>query len=424
MSTDLTVISPLSWVQEAFKDYFDKAHMTDSSHSCITSAVARAEKTVPTPSTASAPEPSVKHPIDYWTAAYDYGFEPARAIRDSDAVWITADLLIANNAWRARHNLSPLLLEAPAPYWLAALPRTFTRRTVITVPVSRIRTWTALPDGLRERPWSQLSSGRVPEFRAARRNLRQLQNDLNQAPDDSLITINTHLDGISEEWCVIVKHGKAVASSGYCVHRSQDENSHDILTVFDGARFHDSYRGIAESLATRAARTSHLDDASIIVGFLEADGDGETGRGITQDSSDIVSSNTDSPNTSLPNISSLKTALPNTASSDTGSPNTTSSDTGSLNTTSPDTGSPKPLPSPSNPQPVIIEADPVWCTTPYPYETVEEANAFLRTISDSRLYGNGDGTFRKENGQTVAQAEIYVPDPWMVRHAAHRYDRF
>lgn len=371
--------------------------------------MARAEKTGPTPSTASAPEPSVKHPIDYWAATYDYGFEPARGVKNGDAVWITADLLIANNAWRMRHNLSPLLLEAPAPYWLATLPRTFTRRTVITAPVSHIRAWTALPDGLGERPWSQLSGGRVPEFRAARRNLRQLQNDLNQAPDDSLITINTHLDGISEEWCVIVKRGKAVASSGYCVHRSQDENSHDILTVFDGTRFHDSYRGIAESLATRAAQTSHLDDASIIVGFLAADGDGETGRGITQDSSDKDSSDKDSLNI---------------VSSNMGLPNTTSSDTGSLNTTSPDTGSPKPLPSPSNPQPVIIEADPVWCTTPYPYETVEEANAFLRTISDSRLYGNGDGTFRKENGQTVAQAEIYVPDPWMVRHAAHRYDRF
>ncbi|WEV74501.1 hypothetical protein OZX74_02900 [Bifidobacterium sp. ESL0798] len=314
MSTDLTVISPLSWVQEAFKDYFDKAHMTDSSH---------------------------------LTGTYDYGFEPIRGIKDDAALWITADLLIANNAWRARKRLPTLLFEAPPADWLARLPRELTRRSAITAPVSQIRAWTKLPEGLGERPWAQLSRGRVPEFRAARRKLDELQRDLAQAPDDSLMSINTHLDGISEEWCVIVKHGKAVASSGYCVHRSQDENSHDILTVFDGARFHDSYRGIAESLATRAARTSHLDDASIIVGFRQSP---ET---------DDATEESEPSNADLQGPLAAKPAA----------------------------------------QPLIIEADPVWCTAPYPYQTAEEVDAFLKAISDCRLYRNDDGTFEKGTGK-------------------------
>lgn len=299
-----------------------------------------------------------ENPLDNWTATYDYGFEPTREIENTTTIWITADLLIANNHWRIRHNLSLLVFEAPTADWLARLPRKLTQRNVIIASVSEIRRWAKLPEGLGGRPWSQLSRGRVPEFRAARRNLDELQRDLSKAPEDSLIAISTHVDGIREEWCVIVNGGKAVASSGYCVHRSGDEDSHDILTVFDGARFHDSYRAIAESAATQAAQSSHLDNASIIVGFRDIE-----------------------ENKMPPSFSAIA-------------------------------------------QPVIIEAGPVWCTTPYPFQTADETNAFLQAISDCRIIQNDDGTFKKRNGQSVPESAIYVPDPWMVSHAEHRYDRF
>ncbi|MCO6557840.1 MAG: hypothetical protein J6575_00045 [Bifidobacterium sp.] len=357
MSADLTIISPLSWVQDAFKGYFDKTHMSDSSHSDGAFAEG-ADERASKPQTTSATSPVAENPLGYWTTAYDYGFEPARGIKDNTAVWITPDLLIANNTWRIRHEFKPLLFEAPASDWLARLPRKWTQRNVITVPVSEIRTWPELPKGLGERPWSQLTLGRVPEFRAARRNLKQLQDELHKAPDDSLITVNTHINGISEEWCVIVNGGKATASSGYCVHRSQDEDSHDILTVFDGARFHDSYRALAESIATRAAQVSHLDNASIIVGFR--------------------------------NVAENKIPPSSTAIS----------------------------------RPLIIEADPVWCTTPYPFETAQEITAFLKAISDCRIVESDNDTFKKRSGQSVPETDIYVPDPWMIRHAEHRYDRF
>ncbi|MDF7641322.1 hypothetical protein PT279_06955 [Bifidobacterium sp. ESL0784] len=338
MGADLTIISPLSWVQEAFKGYFDKVHMSNSSH---------------------------------LTGTYDYGFEPTQGIKDDAALWITADLLIANNAWRARKQLPPLLFKAPPADWLARLPRELTRRSVITAPVSQIRAWTKLPEALGERPWAQLSRGRVLEFRAARRNLDELQRDLAQAPDDSLISINSHVEGIREEWCVIVNNGKAVASCGYCVHLPGREGHH-ILTVFDGARFHGSYRKIAESLATRAAQTSWIDNASMIVGFRQSPEKDDATEGSEPSNADLQS---------------LRAAMPMA-------------------------------------QPLIIEADPVWCTAPYPYQTAEEINAFLKAISDCRIYRNDDGALGKRNGQSVAEADIYIPDPWMVRHAAHRYDRF
>lgn len=364
MDTNLTIISPLSWVQDAFKSYFDKAHMTDSSHSAIAQRlVAPTSK----PTKATQPESGNSHgnrkdynqKTTHWNVTYDYGFEPVRSIADNDAVWITADLLIAQNTWRARYGFPPILLEAPSADWLAKLPKSLTGRTVITTTVCEIRKWDKLPDGLGERPWSQLSLGRVPEFRAARRNLAELQHDLQDAPDDSLITVNAHVAGITEEWCVIIRNGQAVTSSGYCVHLSPDEDSHDILTVFDNAKFHDSYRALAESTATEAAQASHLGNSSILVGF----------RNTTEQKS----------------APSYSAALP---------------------------------------QALVLEADPVWCTTPYPYESPKESDAFLDAIADSRLRYDTDGTLKNRVGDVVASTDVYSPDPWMVRYAAHRYDRF
>ncbi|WEV75847.1 hypothetical protein [Bifidobacterium sp. ESL0800] len=203
--------------------------------------------------------------------------------------------------------------------------------------------------------------------------------------------------------------GKAVESCGYCVHRSLDEDSHDVLTVFDGARFHESYRTIAESFATQAAQASHLDNASIIVGFRNTSGVAKNAE----------LANAESTDTEPANVTSGNTERTNGKSEDPKSANTKPANAEPAN------------PEPVNPrlsipgiEPIIIEADPTWCTTPYPYETTEATNAFLKAISDSRIYKTDDGIFKNRNGQSVPATAVYAPDPWMARHAAHRYDRF
>lgn len=325
-----------------------------------------------------------------WNLSCDYGFEPMRDLAQGDAVWITPDLLIALNEWRNRHNMESLLFEAPPANWLSSLPSKLTGRKAVCAAVAQIRTWTTFPDGLGARPWSQLGNGRVPEFRAARRTLSQLQDDLRGAPDDSLISVNTHIPTICEEWCVIINHGAAVAASGYCVHPSSGkehsghaEESRDILTVFDGAKFHDEYRPAAETAATAAAQASHLSNASIIVGFHSASPAGMVGN-----TNQAVERQPVSAPAAQALTSAKETAFQSSA--------------------------------------VIIEAAPVWCTTPYPYLSNQETTGFLEAVADSRILqesNEGDQKCR-QRGTKGSPDGIYLPDPWMVRHNTHRYDRF
>ncbi|WEV68908.1 hypothetical protein OZX73_06400 [Bifidobacterium sp. ESL0775] len=333
--------------------------MTDSSHSDVRFDDARPASETPG-----------------WNLACDYGFEPTQDIADNDAVWIAPDLLIALNAWRKRHDLAPLLFEAPPADWLSSLPIGLTGRKAVSATVSHIRSWTAFPEGLGERPWSQLGNGRVPEFRAARRTLAELQGDLRDAPDDSLISVNAHIPAIAEEWCVIIRDGVAAASCGYCVHPSLNPESHDILTVFDGARFHETYRAIAEAKASAAAQSSHLGNASIIVGFQDTEAWRTPDKRNTPTITERVS-----------DLSLFRTSSPSPAA-------------------------------------FILEVDPVWCTTPYPFRTVEENRSFLETIADSRVRQRDDGLFETSHGptRTVPADNVYEPDPWMIRHHIHRYD--
>jgi hypothetical protein len=367
------VISPLSWVQSAFKDYFDQSHMTDTSH----------HRTGTTNDVSD-------YAVSGWNLSCDYGFEPVQDLTHGDAVWITPDLLIALNGWRNRHNMESLLFEAPPANWLSSLPSKLTGRKAICAAVAEIRTWTTFPDGLGARPWSQLGNGRVPEFRAARRALPQLQDDLRGAPDDSLISVNANIPTICEEWCVIINHGAAVAASGYCIHPSSGkehsvhtDESHDILTVFDGAKFHDAYRPVAEAVATAAAQASHLNNASITIGFHSASPAGMTG-------------NTNQVAGRQPaGDHALKALIPDEETA-------------------------------FQPSAVVIEAAPVWCTTPYPYRSRRETIGFLEAVADSRIRQDS-----KENGTEGVQQDIkggtrniYLPDPWMVRHNVHRDSRF
>ncbi|MBB2955067.1 hypothetical protein FHX77_000447 [Bifidobacterium commune] len=373
MSPNFHVISPLFWIQSAFRDYFDKSHITDTSlhRTGVTNDVS-------------------DYAVRGWNLSYNYGFEPAQDLAEDEAVWITPDLLIALNGWRNRHNMESLLFEAPPANWLSSLPSKLTGRKAVCADVAQIRTWTTFPDGLGARPWSQLGNGRVPEFRAARRTLPQLQDDLRNAPNDSLISVNAHIPTICEEWAVIINHGAAVAASGYCVHtplgEEQSDNtdeSHNILTVFDEAEFHDACRPVAEAMATAAAQASHLSNVSITVGFHSTSPAGMTGN--TNQVAERQLSGDRAPKAL---ITDEETTF--------------------------------------QPSAVVVEAAPVWCTTPYPYRSIKEITGFLEAIADSRIRQEpkkGDQECR-QLGIKGGVDGIYLPDPWMVRRNVHRYDRF
>lgn len=373
MSRNFHVISPLSWVQSAFRDYFNKSHMTDSSHP-RTDAIG------------DIPD----YAVDAWNLSCDYGFEPTQDLADGDALWITPDLLIALNGWRHRLGMQPLAFEAPPAGWLSSLPLELTGRQAVCATVAQIRQWEKFPKELGEQPWSQLGNGRVSEFRAARRTLAQLQHDLLNAPDASLISVNAHVAAIAEEWCVIIHHGEAVAASGYCVHLSggnedseQADESRDILTVFDGAKFHDEYRPAAETAATAAAQASHLSNASIIVGFHSASPTGMVGN-----TNQAVERQPVAAPAAQALISTKETAFQSSA--------------------------------------VIIEAAPVWCTTPYPYLSNREITGFLEAVADSCIRRESNESGQEGNQQDIKSGTdgIYLPDPWMIQHNVHRYDRF
>lgn len=308
-----------------------------------------------------------------WRITHDYGLAPSTDIADDEGLWITPESLIALNAWRARRDMPALLLESPPIHWLSRLDRSLTGRAVITTSAADILGWSAMPAALGPRPWSQLSQGRVPRFRAARRDLDELQRALSDAPPDSSITVSGHIPAISEEWCVIVNEGGSVASSGYCVHDKVD--SHTITTAFDGAQFDETCRTQAIETAEKAAKAGGLKRASLIVAF--ADG-----------------------------------------------------------------------------HPYIIEADPVWCTAPYPFDTNEETEAFLEAIMDCRLQApwlesHVTQSYVPRTRADVAQEVVtytqtdviqtdgqransldnqgptpYQPDPWLTRQHCRRYAGF
>ncbi|RBP99493.1 ATP-grasp domain-containing protein [Bifidobacterium xylocopae] len=189
----------------------------------------------------------------------------------SDAFWIAPGLLIASNTWLKAQDLPTLSPPSPSPHWLERLAQSapeLSGRPVLTATAETIREWTAWPAPLGERPWSQLAQGRVTAFRAARRTLTQLRNDLASAPSDSLIQLSGQVNGIGEEWRVVLSDGQPVAASGYCIH--SPAGSQRILSVFDGARFDPANRPAVMAAARRAAQATGLHYATIDLAFVPA----------------------------------------------------------------------------------------------------------------------------------------------------------
>lgn len=288
----------------------------------------------------------------------DTGGSGTGPIDDRDALWIAPDLLVRCNAGRRRAGLAPWRFTAPTPRWMADLPHELAGRTVLVVQVEELRQWGRFPDGLGERPWSQLCDGRVSGFNAARRDITELQRALSAAPGDSTIMVSGNLAGISEEWTVTIRHGRVVASCGYCRHLPPD--SHHIVTIFDdtavaGTTFHTGYRAKAERLAELAAAAAGPISASLLVAFRTPDDPG-----------------------------------------------------------------------------VVLEAEPVWCSAPYPVGA-RMMTAVIDTIAEARIIDDdaSTGTTPVIDGIPVATGGMdaagehdneheFKPDPWMVRRLMER----
>ena len=202
----------------------------------------------------------------HWHLAWQDGLAPSSSIKVGDSLWIDPGLLIAQNAWLKSLGRPQLKMLSPPAEWLTFLDRSLLGRTVLFAKAEDIRGWSELPSEVGVKPWSQVAGGRVPTFSAARRNLTQLHEDLKQAPHDSLIQISGHLEAIDQEWSVVILHGRAVASSGYCQHMSPD--SREVITVFDGAHFSQNMRALAEKTAVYAARQGGIDAVCLNIAFV------------------------------------------------------------------------------------------------------------------------------------------------------------
>lgn len=205
-----------------------------------------------------------------WRIVRHDGLSPVEGIGPDEAVWTSPGQLIAQNAWLESLGRPPIRLAAPSPSWPLCLDRNLLGRRVILAEAGRIRSWKALPPGLGTLPWSQVSQGRVTGFRAARRSLETLKADLRAAPDDALIQVEGHLTAIREEWRVTVVGGRAVNSSGYCLHAGEIDRT--IVTVFDGARFDPALRPLAQAAAVEAAARADLDSVCIDLAFCGGPG--------------------------------------------------------------------------------------------------------------------------------------------------------
>lgn len=217
-----------------------------------------------TDSLAQANQPSI------WEIRSYNGLAPVEHIGQADGLWIAPGLLIAHQSWLQTQGRQPLHLPAPSPYWLSQLASsapTLAGRQVCVAPVSEIASWKHLPEEVGNQPWSQLAQGRVTAFRAARRNLEQLQKDVSHAPADSLIQLSSQVESITEEWRVVVAGGLPVATSGYCVH--QPAGNQQVTSIFDGALFLDTNRSKVEEVALQVAQITGLQNATLDLAFTE-----------------------------------------------------------------------------------------------------------------------------------------------------------
>ena len=299
----------------------------------------------------------------------------------SDALWISPGLLIALNEWR-RLSGKPLsgkpqiMLETPPADWIDHLPDELLGRSVLVVPAKLINDWHMLPPNLGERPWSRIHNGRVDAFPAARRDLTHLQAALKgdgvaaPAPANSLIELSAHIPDIHAEWSVLIRDGQAVASSPYCIH--QPAGSPRIITVFDHDVPHSRCSGEASPDAHAETRFDERHRAEALkVAQLAA------------------------------RSASIRTACMLVALRE------------------------------GRSEACVLEVDPVWCSSPLPYQHVEDR------IDSCHLDGTEHGQSRVASHTSsglgmFADAVIdashpsrssatYVSDPWMTRSFARRY---
>lgn len=352
----LHVISPTPWIGDAFRQGLTTRAVTSASGSAPQSAdIAISEDDG-----------------EQWRVLTHHIWDSPVAVSDAvapdDALWIAPPMLVAFNALRQHRGQEPWRFRGPDARWLDGAPQSLTGRHTAFVTVRELRGWRQLPRELGSRPWSQLCAGRVEGFNAARRDLPTLLLAVHDAPETSLIALDEHLPGISEEWNVVLHHGQVIASSGYCVHTPPD--SHGIITVFDmdpahrydGAAadltggqplFHESYRTRAETAAQALATLVGVGSASVLVAFRGQDD-----------------------------------------------------------------------------PPVVLEATPLWCSAPYPYDG-GAMRALATAISESRVRtadtrhttGNGDSAISISSALPPgAEQEVpFAADPWMVRQYRNRY---
>ncbi|KFI45594.1 hypothetical protein GA0061078_1164 [Bifidobacterium bohemicum] len=387
MTTTLHTIGAPSWVEKTFSDY-------------------------PRTCTASTDN----HVARQWTIKHDDGLAPVTDLKDSEAIWIAPESLIALNAWRQRHHLSPLDLESPSANWLSGLGPALTGRAVITTTASDIRSWTEIPSILGPRPWSQLSQGRVSEFRAARRNFHQLQMALTSAPANASITLSGHIPTITEEWCVIINHGMAVAASGYCVHQSA-EACHAHTAHQTDKSTHASAGPTAppetKNQTEQADTRANADESNLTNSNKKHDGSNNVttaqlsiGRNNNPEfnpleSHDILTvfdgarfhEQYREPAIKMAQIAAMTSGL-NRASI---------------------------IVAFAAGRPHIIEADPLWCTAPYPFESDGEITAFLSAIAGCRMNNDNDHEQQTRNHSPESTVTAYEPDAWMLFHNQKRY---
>ena len=311
---------------------------------------------------------------DSWHISAHDGLSPVIDLTDGDGLWSSPGSLIALGDWRRRAGLPRPRVKAPPADVMARLPYSLTRHHIVVAHARDILSgqaftgspspsWT-FPDDLEQRPWSRVASGRVGGFRAARRTATDLRTALSESPGESLIEISENVEGLVEEWCAIVDPADAavLACCGTCVHRRA--GGADIITVFDGARFEASHRAAVMATASTIGATLR----AILRPPPSQTPIGTSLRGSQGSGVDTA--------TSPPPVSLLLAFRG------------------------------------GSPEPVVLEIDPVWCTTPYPFGP-KGMNAFADAIRRCRV-----------DASSSAEPFEWIPDPWMTREFARRYRGF
>lgn len=313
---------------------------------------------------------------DHWQFKHDLGLWPIPHLDAHDAVWIEPASLVAHNALFELHGQEPIALLTPRELLLESFNRQFLGRTVMSCSVEDIRVMNHYPNNVGNNPWSQPAEGRISGFRAARRSLEQLQSDLLQAPQESLILLQQHVPEITEEWMVPVASGDVFAASPYCIHIEENTNAthaEAIVTIFDiAAKRNDSptpigvannreYDGHMRFDCAHGAEAMRLTHAALM----------------------------------MSEISDKVTAMVNVAFR-------------------------------REQPPIILEISPIWCSSPYGLSACDQAR-MLQAVAASRVSAQNiheydTSTLSEHPSHNDGKAmRIFRPGPWMRQHYAHRY---